>query len=66
MPQDDRLQWVYAAVAGNRSLRRVLVAFLCFTAAEYAVWIAVTLYAYDRGGPTAAGLVLIAQLVPAA
>jgi MFS family permease len=57
---------VYAAAARNRSLLRVLAAYLCFTAAEYGVWIAVTLYAYARGGPTTAGLVLIAQLIPAA
>src|SRR5262245_17368908 len=47
-------------------MRRALLAYLCFTAQEFAIWIAVTLYAFDRGGATAAGLVCVAMLVPAA
>ncbi len=50
----------------NGSLRRVLVGFFLFTAQEYAVWIAVIVYAFNRGGAAAAGGVLVAQLVPAA
>jgi predicted MFS family arabinose efflux permease len=57
---------VYGDVLGDRSLRRVMLAFLLFNAGEFAIWIAVTLFAYDQGGATTAGLVLIAQLVPAA
>ena len=57
---------VYAVATRNPSLRRVIAAYLLYIAAEYGVWIAVTLYAYDRGGPTTAGLVMIAQLIPAA
>jgi hypothetical protein len=57
---------VYVAASRNPSLRRVVAAFLCFTAAEYGVWLAVTLYAYERGGASTAGLVLVAQLIPAA
>ena len=57
---------MYATATRNPSLRRVLVAYLLYIAAEYGAWIAVTLYAYERGGPTTAGLVMIAQLVPAA
>ena len=47
-------------------MRRALIAFLLFSAQEYAIWIAVTLYAFSRGGATAAGLVCVAMLVPAA
>ena len=57
---------MYATATRNRGLRRVLAAYLLYIAAEYGVWIAVTLYAYERGGPATAGLVMIAQLVPAA
>jgi MFS family permease len=47
-------------------LRRVLAGFFLFNAQEYAVWIAVIVYAFERGGTAAAGAVLVAQLVPAA
>ena len=50
----------------NGSLRRVLAAFFLFNTQEYAVWIAVTIYAFERGGAGAAGAVLVAQLIPAA
>ncbi len=50
----------------NRALLRVLFSFQAFSAGEAAVWITVSVYAYQRGGATATGLVLVAQLVPAA
>jgi len=56
----------YRAVGANRSLRRTLFAYLCFNAQEFAIWIAVTLYAFERGGATAAGIVCVAMLLPAA
>ena len=37
---------VLRRVLANRDLRRVLPAFLVFSAAEYATWIAILLYAY--------------------
>jgi hypothetical protein len=53
------------ASVGNPSLRRVLAAFFLFSTQEYAVWVAVTIYAYDHGGAGLAGAVLVAQLLPA-
>lgn len=57
---------IFRSAMRNGSLRRVLVAFFLFNAQEYAVWIAVIVYAFELGGASAAGAVVVAQLVPAA
>ena len=51
-------------VARAPALRRVNVAFLAFSVAEHATWLAVAVYALQRGGVTEVGLVAAAQLLP--
>jgi hypothetical protein len=55
-------------IASGRDLRlpRTLVAFCCFAVVEYGIWVAVLLYAYQRGGAGLAGAVSVLQLLPAA
>jgi len=56
----------FGSLAGNGALLRVLAGYVMFILAEYAVWIAMLVFAYSRGGAAIAGLVAVAQLVPAA
>ena len=55
-----------AACLSDRRLRRVLVAFGLFGAAEWARWVGLLVYGYDHSGATGAGLISVIQLVPAA
>jgi hypothetical protein len=57
---------VFRALTGNKALIRVVAAYALFVLTEYSVWIAMLVFAYRHGGAAVAGLVALAQLVPAA
>lgn len=52
-------------VIGNTRLRRVVGAFAAFNLADWARWLAILLYAFERGGAVEAGAVSMLQLLPA-
>ena len=66
MDSGGRRRRAFSSLAGNMALLRVLAAYLLFILTEYAVWIAMLVFAYNRGGTAVAGLVAVAQLAPAA
>jgi MFS family permease len=57
---------VAAAVLGNRSLARIEVAFAAFNLADWVRWLAIVVFAFERGGAAEAGLVTLLLSVPSA
>ena len=58
------LTGVVAQISRNRALTRLLVAYALLVVAECGEWLALIIYAYARGGASAAAVVAIVQLIP--
>lgn len=56
----------FRTVLSDRNLRRVELAFLGFNMTEFATWIAILVYAFERGGAAEMGAVSAILLVPSA
>jgi hypothetical protein len=65
-PNGSPLVRVVRAVAGNRELLRAELAYTTFNIAEWSTWLAMLVFAYERGGATTAGVLATVLLVPAA
>jgi MFS family permease len=53
-------------VLRNRGLSRIVLAFGLFNLADWARWLAILVYAFERGGAAEAGAISLLQLLPAA
>ena len=56
---------VFGSVFRNRDLARVMVAFSVYGVAEMGTWVAILVYAFERGGAAETGLAVVVQLIPA-
>ncbi len=55
----------FRRAAKHPQLRKIEMAYAAFNLAEHATWLAITVYAFRRGGVNEASLVAIVQLIPA-
>ena len=46
-------------------MRRLALAYFAFISAEFAVWVAILVYAYNRGGSRESAFAAVVQLLPA-
>jgi MFS family permease len=56
----------FGAVLRNRRILLVELAYVGFNLAEWAIWIAMLVFAYSQGGPSQVGLAVFVQLAPSA
>ena len=58
------LTGVVVQISRNHALTRLLIAYALLVIAECGEWLALIIYAYARGGASAAAVVAIVQLIP--
>ncbi|MCA0331433.1 MAG: cyclic nucleotide-binding domain-containing protein [Actinobacteria bacterium] len=56
----------FVALRARTGLRRVLLAYACYSFVEFSTWLVVVLWAYAEGGAELAALAAVVQLIPAA
>ncbi len=56
----------FVALRARTGLRRVLIAYACYSYVEFSTWLVVVLWAYAEGGAELAALAAVVQLIPAA
>jgi Major Facilitator Superfamily/Cyclic nucleotide-binding domain len=64
MAASGSVRAVGGLVFASRALRRLVASYFVLIVVEYGSWITLLVIANARGGPTAAGLVAVAQLLP--